>query len=222
MMTFLTLALLGVVQAHAGPTINLSSVASEADGVTVYAGSGAALFDFGPLPTGRIGAEFHHDRLQVTASTTTYVSRSSETFNLLGASWAVVSGQRLRLGPVINFAEHRGSSPLDHRISGRIGLSVDTGTDHLRFDATVSLYGFGWHPSGAVETPLYILSGLDTGLVSELGVRKSWGNHRARLGVFGPMPTIGYTWDTGKWLLRTDVASIGSRSLIWLQAGWRL
>jgi len=222
MMTLTALALLSAPQAHASPTINLASVASDSKGVTLYAGSGAALLQLGPLPAGRFGVEYQGDRLQITASSTTYVASSPETFNLLGGSWALVDNERWRFGPVFNLAEHRGSSPLDHRISGRLGLSVDTGSERVRFDATLSMFGFGWHPSGAVETPFYTLAGLDTGVVSELGVRKTWGDHRARVGLFGILPTFGYAWDNEEWLLRADVATIGARSLIWLQAGWHI
>ena len=224
MISFLTAALLAVsTHAHASsPTINLASVGSESEGLTVSVGSGAALLAYGPLPSARTGLEFTQDRLHITSSSTTYFGSQNETFNLIGAGWAIKNGKGFRTGPVLNVSEHRGSSDLDHRISMRAGWSIDAEGERLGFDMTLSLAGLAWHPDGDIETPFYRLSTLDTLTVSELGVRKRWGDHRVRVGLFGILPTAGYAWDNGIWRLRGDVATMGTRTLAWLSVGRRL
>lgn len=206
----------------ASPTINLASVASEGDGVTLSVGSGAASLAYGPLPAIRASMEVHTGRARLTASTTTYVGTVPETFNLLGAAWSFGATDRFQTGPVLNVAQHLGSSDLDQRISLRAGWSLDAQGERYGFDMTVSLAGLGWHPAGDVETPIYPLVALDVFTSSELGLRRSWGHHRARVGLFGILPCAGYAWDNGTWRLRGDLATIGTRTLTWLEVGRRL
>ena len=203
----------------ASPTINLASVASETEGLTVSLGSGAAVLAYGPLPAARASLEFNAEHLRLKASSTTYFGSEAETFNLLGAAWSFGSSQRFQTGPVLNVAHHVGSSDLDQRISLRAGWSLDAQGDRYGFDMTVSLAGLGWHPAGEVETPLYSLALLDTLTATELGVRRSWGHHRARLGLFGILPCLGYAWDNGTWRVRGDLATIGNRTVTWLELG---
>ena len=215
-------ALSGSPALAASPTINLASVASETEGLTVSLGSGAAVLAYGPLPAARASLEFHADHLRVTASTTTYFGSEPETFNLLGAAWSFGAGERFQTGPVLNVAHHRGSSDLDQRLSLRAGWSLDAQGERFGFDMTVSLAGLGWHPAGEVETPLYPLALLDTVTSTELGLRRTWGHHRARVGLFGILPCVGYAWDNGTWRIRGDLATIGTRNLAWLAFGRHL
>lgn len=206
----------------ASPTINLSSVASESEGLTVSVGSGGASLVYGPLPSARARVDYHTDRLRLSASTTTYFGSAAESFNLLGIAWSLGTPGRIQTGPVLNVSQHLGSSDLDHRVSARAGWSLDVQGARYAFDMTLSVVGLGWHPSGEVETPLYRLAPLDTLTSTELGVRRHWGNHRARVGLFGILPCVGYAWDNGTWRARTDLATIGNRSLAWLEVGRRL
>lgn len=206
----------------ASPTINLSSVASESEGLTVALGSGGASLAYGLLPSTRAKLDYHTERLRLSASTTTYFGSAPETFNLVGIAWSLGNFAKVQTGPVLNFAQHLGSSALDHRVSARAGWSLDVQGNRYAFDMTVSVAGLGWHPAGQIETPFYALAPLDTLTSTELGVRRQWGEHRARVGLFGILPCFGYAWDNGTWRVRGDVATIGTRSLSWVELGRRL
>ena len=173
------------------PTINLPSVAEVDDGVELYVGSGAAILGYGPLPAARVGAQWQSGSIGLRASSTAYFGSQVERFDVLGASWALMDRERIRLGPVLTLAEHTGTSAIDYRVTARAGLGLDSGGERLRVDMTLSLVGAGWYPRGEVERPLYRLPIFDTLLVTELGLRRSWGAHQARLGLFGPMPSLG-------------------------------
>ena len=205
--------------ASASPTINLPSVADQDDGTTVYVGSGAAILGLGPLPSARISGEWQSSRLGFQASSTAYFGTSVERFDVVGGAWAWVNNERVRLGPALTLAQHTGTSAIDHRVTGRMGLSVDAGGERTRFDATISMSGFGWYPRGDVETPFYRLPIFDTLLVTEMGIRRSWGSHQARLGLFGPMLALGYQWSQESWRFRIDGTTRGTQHGLWVQVG---
>ena len=221
MLSLLT-SLMSAALAGSTPTINLPSVAEVDDGVEVYVGSGAAILGFGPLPSARVAAQWQSGSLGLRASSTAYFGSQVERFDVLGVSWASLDGDRFRMGPVLTLAEHTGTSPIDHRVTARAGLGLDSGGERLRFDMTLSLVGAGWYPRGEVETPLYRLPVFDTLLVTELGLRRSWGAHQARLGLLGPMPTLGYQWSGERLRFRIDGSTMGTQHGLWVQIGRRL
>ena len=206
----------------AAPSINLPSVADSGDGTALYLGSGAAFLRYGPLPTARVALDWQSEDWNLRASSTTYLGTETERFDVLGGTWAMVDRDRVRFGPALSFAQHTGTSAIDHRVTGRAGLSVDTGGERLRFDATISMVGMGWYPRGEVVDPLYRLPIFDTLLVTELGLRRAWGDHQLRLGLFGPMPTLGYQWQGRPWLVRVDGSTMGDQHGLWVQLGRHL
>lgn len=208
--------------AWSAPTINLPSVSDEGNGTTIYVGSGAAILGYGPLPSARVAGEWQSSRLGLQASSTAYFGSAVERFDVLGGTWAWMDRETVRLGPALTLAQHTGTSAIDHRVTSRLGLSVDAGGEKTRFDATVSMIGWGWYPRGEVQTPLYRLPVFDTLLVTEMGVRRSWGSHQARLGLFGPMLVLGYRWSRDTWTVRVDGATRGTQHGLWLQVGRHL
>jgi|GEM_PF-3482472 len=216
--TFISTAIAGSV-----PSINLPNVADIEDGIEINVGTGAAILDYGPLPSARVGMEWQSGTVSLRASSTTYFGRESERFDVIGASWALVDRARVRFGPVLTVAQHTGTSAIDHRLTARAGLGLDTGGERIRFDMTISMIGAGWYPRGDVEDALYKLPIFDTLLVTELGVRHSWDSHQVRVGLFGPLPTLGYQWSGERLSVRVDGATMmGAQQVLWLQVGHRI
>jgi hypothetical protein len=178
---------------------------------------------YGPLPSARLALDWQSGSFGLRASSTLFVGNAAERFDVLGASWALVERDGFRFGPFLSLAQYTGSSPIDHRITARTGLALDAGGENWRFDATVSAVGLAWYPRGEVETPLYRLSVLETmAFATELGVRRSLGQHQIRLGLLGPMPVVGYRFEGEPWLVRVDAGGANGTQTLWLQLGQRL
>ncbi len=107
----------------------------------------------------------------------------------VGGRWLVLHGERVRLAPTLSVGAHVGPSPLDDRVTLRAGLAWSVGT-RLRWDGSTTLLGLSaWRSAGLERhSPAEALS------ATEMGLSRDWGEHTARIGLFGPFPTVGYGW----------------------------
>ncbi len=212
-----------VAAAVAAPAYNLPSAAPMAEhAVELTAGPGVMLRAYGPLPAGRLALRADFGRFGVNTSSTVYVGQAAERFDLLGLQLRAWSGDKLVLGPALMFAHHAGESPLDRRVTARLGLALDAGGERWRFDATLGLLGGQWYPAPSVERSIAMLGGLETALASELGVRWEGEQHSVRAGLLGVMPCLRYGWTPSRWVVAATAGTLGTQHLLQLELGMRL
>jgi hypothetical protein len=213
-----TLLLLGA--ALAAPAYNLPSASSLGPhALELGVGPGLMLRPYGPLPAARGSLRADLGSWGLNASSTAYVGQATERFDLLGLSWRALEGDRLSLAPAVMLAHHSGEAPLDRRVTGRIGLALDTGGPRWRFDATLGLVGAQWFPAEGVERPLARLSTFDAVLASELGLRWQSGDHMLRAGLLGVMPCLRWGWSLDRWLVGATAGTLGDQHLLQLELG---
>lgn len=176
--------------------------ATPTEGVRLAVGGGAAVLQYGPLPSARLAGATDLAAVGVTGSSTVYVGSVVERFDVVGACWRAVDRERLRLGPLVVAGHHAGSTSLDTSVKVRAGVAVEGGGERLRGDASLTVVGLGWHPG----QPIGRLTTFESALGSELGVSWLAGAHRVRLGLLGPLPALRYGW-AGE---RVDVALTGA------------
>ncbi len=156
----------------------------------------------------------------LTGTVSGWFPSEPELFFTAGAGWRALERERLRLGPALMAVEHLGPSPLDHRITGRLGLALEAG-GRRRFDLFLPVLGAQIFPAQSVETRLSALSVLDNLFATELGLSLDLGQrHTARLGLLGPMPMLSWRAELGSWHATAWAGSFGMASHAGLELGW--
>ena len=204
----------------ASPTINLPHAAPTKSHIQV--GSGAAIFRAGPLPSARLAGELNGKKLGFKYSSTSYVGQAAEHFQVAGLRYLFLHKKSIRLAPYMMVAQHLGISSLDHRMTGRIGLAIDTGGSRWRYDGSLSLYGLQYFTYDTVEEPLKPMNVFEATLLgSEHGVSCQINKrHQLRIGLLGVLPSIRYQWAIPKGPhLSTTIATLGPQNILQIELG---
>ena len=202
------------------PTYNLPHAHSSDSHVQL--GTGAAILREGPLPSLRFAGEFNGDDLGFKFSTTSYFGQSTEHFSIAGLRYQVHEGQKWTVAPYAMAVRHAGLSDVDQRITGRVGIAVESGGERIRYDGSVSLAGFQYFPFDTVETPIQAMTFFETMLLgSEHGVSFLINDsHKLGVGVLGVLPCIRHQWMMGKGPnISTTVATLGTQNIVQLDLG---
>lgn len=213
-----------------GPALALSAMtwfapdAAPAAGVSAGGGPGVVLRGDAALPALRLAGRWASQAsgLAVSATATGLASAEADVFATLGARWMVVDREAFHLAPFVSTAAHWGVSPLDTRLTARVGLAVEGGGDRVRGDASLYLTGLQFFPAPTVETRMSALSGLEGALPVELGARVLLGEHHSlRVGLLSIFPLISYRYEAAALYAELGLGSMGANSLALGRVGWR-
>ena len=117
---------------------------------------------------------------------------------------------------------HAGLSAVDQRITGRVGIAVESGGERVRYDGSISLVGFQYFPFETVESPLQSMAFFETMLLgSEHGVSfKLNDSHKLRAGLLGVLPCLRHQWKLEKGPnVSTTVATLGTQNIVQVDLG---
>jgi hypothetical protein len=171
---------------------------------------------------GRVDLTFSSGRSAIFATGSFLASAQPDGFATLGYRVQVLSGP-FHLAPFLSVAGHFGSSYLDNRLTGRLGIALEGGGEHWRADLSLPLFGAAWFPAPKVEENFSLLYPIEFALTIEAGLSYHINpQHRLRLGLVGIFPALSYRYDAlAGWLAEVLAGTMGRNSLFQARWGWR-